>query len=74
MKLTILDETGDTVLIDTPTTDGAVKTMTSEEIQTEFDRLIKDGYTPIDDKTDKIFVGRITKTDSLTMLYPTIGG
>lgn len=75
MRLRILDETGDTVLTDEPITKGMkrVKQMTTTEIKTEFDRLVKDGYTPIDDKTNRI-VKKLNKTDSVTMLYPIIGG
>lgn len=76
MRLRILDETGDTVLTDEPTTEGIkrVKQMTKTEIKKEFNRLVKDGYTPVDDKTNKI-IGKITnKTENVTMLYPIIGG
>ena len=76
MKLTILNETGDTVLTDRPLSDmhDRVKEMTSQEIEKEFNKLIKDGYTPINDKTNKIVKGRITETDEVTMLYPVISG
>ena len=75
MRLRILDETGDTVLTDEPITKGMkrVKQMTTAEIKTEFDRLVKDGYTPINDKTNRI-IKKLNKTDSVTMLYPIIGG
>ncbi len=76
MKLTILDETGDTVLTDRPVTKGMdrVKNASTEEIKTEFDKLVKDGYIPVNDKTKKLVRGTIKKTDEVTMLYPTIGG
>jgi hypothetical protein len=76
MKLTILNETGDTVLTDRPLSDthDRVKQMTSEEINAEFERLIQEGYTPINDKTNKLVKGRIEETDEVTMLYPVIGG
>ena len=75
MKLRILDETGDTVLTDEPKTEGTdrVKLMTKAEIKKEFDKLVKKGFTPINDKTNRI-VDKINKTDSVTMLYPIIGG
>lgn len=75
MKLRVLDHTGDTLMMDTKI-EGVdrVKIMSSKEIEKEFDNLIKEGYMPINDETDKIHVGRITKTDSITMLYPIIGG
>ena len=76
MRLRILDETGDTVLTDEPTTEGIkrVKQMTKAEIKKEFNKLVKDDYTAIDDRTGKI-IGKITnKTESVTMLYPIIGG
>lgn len=76
MKLTILNETGDTVLTDRPVTKGMarVKEMSTKEIKSEFDRLVKDDYIPVNDKTKKLVVGRITKNDEVTMLYPVIGG
>lgn len=76
MKLTILNETGDTVLTDEPITKGMkrVKQMSTKEIKQEFDRLVKEGYTPVDDKTDKILTKLNKKTESVTMLYPIIGG
>jgi hypothetical protein len=76
MKLTILNHTGDTVLTDKPLTDShdRVKEMTTKEIKAEFDKLVKEGYTPINDKTNKIVKGRITKSSEITMLYPVIGG
>ena len=76
MRLRILDETGDTVLTDEPTTKGIkrVKQMTTAQIKEEFNRLVKDGFTAINDKTKKV-INRLTKkTDSVTMLYPIIGG
>jgi len=75
MKLRILNETGDTVLTDEPVTKGMkrVKEASAEQIKKEFDRLVKEDYTPINDKTNKI-VNRIKKTDEVTMLYPVIGG
>lgn len=75
MKLTVLNETGDTVMTDEVTTGiERVTKMTTAEIEKEFDKLVKDGHIAIDDKTNKIHVGRIEKTDSITMLYPVIGG
>lgn len=75
MKLTVLDETGDTLITDEKVERiDRVKLMSTKEIQDEFARLIKEGYTPIDNKTDKIHVGRIEKTSEITMLYPVIGG
>jgi hypothetical protein len=76
MKLRILNELGDLVLTDAPTTEGIenVKKMTTTEIETEFNRLVKEGYTPINDKTKKIMKGFNTKVEEVTMLYPVCGG
>jgi hypothetical protein len=76
MKLRILNECGDLVLTDAPTTVGIenVKKMTTAEIETEFNRLVKEGYTPVNDKTKKIMRGFSTKVEEVTMLYPIIGG
>jgi maltodextrin utilization protein YvdJ len=76
MKLRILNESGDLVLTDAPTTVGIenVKKMTTAEIEIEFNSLVKEGYTPINDKTKKIMKGFSTKVDEVTMLYPIIGG
>jgi hypothetical protein len=76
MKLRILNELGDLVLTDAPTTEGIenVKNMTTTEIETEFNRLVKEGYTPINDKTKKIMKGFSTKIEEVTMLYPVVGG
>ena len=75
MKLRVLNETGDTLITDEKGTGiDRVKEMSTKEVKDEFDRLVKEGYMPIDDKTNKIHVGRITKTSEITMLYPTIGG
>lgn len=76
MKLRILNELGDLVLTDAPTTEGIenVKKMTTSEIETEFNHLVKEGYTPINDKTKKIMKGFSTKVEEVTMLYPIIGG
>jgi len=76
MKLRILNEMGDQILTDAPTTKGIenVKKMTSKEIKSEFNRLVKEGYTPINDKTKKIMNKFDTKVEEVTMLYPIIGG
>ena len=76
MKLRILNEQGDLVLTDTPTTEGIenVKQMTTKEIETEFNKLVKEGYTPINDKTKKIMKGYNSKVEEVTMLYPVIAG
>ena len=76
MKLRILNELGDLVLTDAPTTEGIenVKKMTTTEIETEFNRLVKEGYTPINDKTKNIMKGFSTKVEEVTMLYPVVGG
>jgi len=76
MRLRILNNLGDLVLTDAPTTEGLdnVKNMTTAEIETEFNRLVKEGYTPINDKTKKIMKGFSTKVEEVTMLYPLIGG
>jgi len=76
MKLRVLNESGDLVLTDTPTTEGIenVKSMTTAEIETEFNKLVKEGYTPINNKTKKIMKGFSTKVEEVTMLYPVIGG
>jgi hypothetical protein len=76
MKLRILNESGDLVLTDAPTIDGIenVKQMTTAEIEIEFNKLVKEGYTPIDDKTKKIMKGFSTKVKEVTMLYPIVGG
>lgn len=76
MKLRILNELGDLVLTDTPTTEGIenVKKMTTEELNSEFNRLVKEGYTPINDKTKKIMRGFSTKVEEVTLLYPVCGG
>ena len=56
MKLRILNEMGDLVLTDNPTTEAIenVKKMTSAEIKKEFNCLVKEGYTPINEKTKTI--------------------
>jgi hypothetical protein len=76
MKLRILNEQGDLVLTDVLTTEGIenVKKMTTAEIEAEFNRLVKEGYTPINDKTRKIMKGFSTKIEEVTMLYPVCGG
>ena len=76
MKVRILNEMGDLVLTDVPTTEGIenVKKMSTAEIKEEFDRLIKEGYTPIDEKNNKVLKKFDEKVDSVTMLYPVIGG
>jgi hypothetical protein len=76
MRLRILNNLGDLVLTDAPTTEGLdnVKNMTTAEIETEFNRLVKEGYTPINDKTKKIMKGFSTKVEEVTMLYPVVGG
>lgn len=76
MKLTILNETGDTVLTDASVAKETdrIKHMSSAEIKEEFDRLVKDGYTPVDDKTNRVLTKLNKKTESVTMLYPIIGG
>lgn len=76
MKIRILNESGDLVLTDTPTTEGIenVKKLSSEEIEKEFNRLVKEGYTPIEEKTKKIMKQFDSKADEVTMLYPIIGG
>lgn len=76
MRLRILNEFGDLVLTDTQTTEGIenVKQMTTTEIETEFNGLVKEGYTPINDKTKKIMRGFSTKVEEVTMLYPICGG
>ena len=76
MKLRILNELGDLVLTDAPTTEGIenVKKMTTSEIEAEFNKLVKEGYTPINDKTKKIMKGFSTKVEEVTMLYPICGG
>ena len=76
MRLRILNNLGDLVLTDAPTTEGLdnVKNMTTAEIETEFNRLVKEGYTPINDKTKKIMKGFSTKVEEVTMLYPVCGG
>ena len=77
MKLRILNEMGDQVLTDAPTTDGLdknVEQMTIQEIETEFHRLVKEGYTPIDETTKTIMKNFDSKIKEVTMLYPIIGG
>lgn len=76
MKLRILDTTGDTVLTDEPTTKKTdrVKKLSSAELKTEFDKLVKDGFTPINDTTHKIMTKFNRKVQNVTMLYPIIGG
>ena len=76
MRLRILNEAGDLVLTDGPTTKGIenVKKMSSEEIKSEFKRLVKEGYTPINEKTKSIMSNFSTKVEEVTMLYPVIGG
>lgn len=76
MKLRILNEMGDLVLTDAPTTEGIenVKKMTTKEIEEEFNCLIETGYTPINEKTKKIMKKFDSKVEEVTMLYPTIGG
>ena len=76
MKLRILNEMGDQVLTDAKTTKGIenVKKMSSAEIETEFNRLVKEGYTPINEKTKKIMKRFDSKVKEVTMLYPVVGG
>jgi hypothetical protein len=76
MRLRILNNLGDLVLTDAPTTEGIenVKKMTTAEIETEFNKLVKEGYMPINDKTKKIMKGFSTKVEAVTMLYPIVGG
>jgi hypothetical protein len=76
MKLTILNETGDSVVADRKVTTkhDRVKIMSTEEVQEEFDSLMANGYTAVNDKTKELVKGKITDTDELTMLYPIIGG
>ena len=76
MRLRILNEKGDLVLTDVPTTKGIenVKKMTTGEIETEFNKLVKDGYTPIDETTKKVMKKFDSKVEEVTMIYPVIGG
>lgn len=76
MIIRILDETGHTVLTDNTTTEGIEKVsqMTSEEIKKEFNNLLKEGYTAINDKTDKVMKTFDPNAEEVTMLYPVIGG
>lgn len=75
MKINVLDVSGHTVLTDT-TTEGIenVKKMTSTEIKKEFNRLIKEGYTPINDTTHEVMKSFDPKAEEVTMIYPLIGG
>ena len=76
MRIRILNEMGDQILTDISTTEGIenVKKMSSQEINKEFNRLIKEGYTPINEKTKKIMKKFDSKVEEVTMLYPVIGG
>ena len=76
MKLRIINETGDLVLTDTPTTKGIenIKKMSTAEINKEFNRLVKEGYTPINEKTKKVMKRFNSKIEEVTMIYPVIGG
>jgi len=76
MRIRILNELGDQVLTDAPTTKGIenVKKLSSKEIKSEFNRLVKEGYTPINEKTKSIMKGFSTKVEEITMLYPVVGG
>jgi hypothetical protein len=76
MKIRILNEMGDQVLTDVSTTEGIenVKKMTSKEIEKEFNRLVKEGYTPINETTKKEMKKFDSKVEEVTMIYPVIGG
>jgi len=76
MRLRILNEMGDLVLTNGPTTKGIenVKKMTTSEIKAEFNRLVKEDYTPINEKTKKVMKRFDSKVEEVTMLYPIIGG
>jgi len=76
MKLRILNEMGDLVLTDGPTTKGIdnVKKMTTKEIETEFNKLVKEGYTPVNEKTKKVMKKFDSRVEEATMIYPVIGG
>lgn len=76
MKLRILNEMGDLVLTDDPTTKACknINKMSSKEIEVEFNRLVKEGYTPINEKTKMIMKKFDSKVEEATMLYPIIGG
>lgn len=76
MRLRILNETGDLVLTDAPTTKGIenVKKMSTEEINKEFNRLVKEGYTPINEKTKRVIKKFDPKVEEITAIYPVIGG
>ena len=76
MKLRILNESGDLVLTDAPTTEGIenVKKMSSAELEKEFNRLVKEGYTPINESTKKVMNTFDPNTEEVTMIYPIIGG
>lgn len=76
MQLRILNNLGDLVLTDAQTTEGIenVKQMTTQEIETAFNRLVEEGYTPINDKTKKIMKRFSPAVEEVTILYPVVGG
>ena len=67
---------GDIVLTNARTTKGIdnVKRMSTKEINAEFKRLVKEGYTPINETTKKVMKRFNSKVEEVTMLYPIIGG
>ena len=76
MQIRILNGKGDMLLTTKPVAEPTdrLKHMTSKEINAEFNKLIAEGYTAIDDDTDTIIRGITEKTDSVTMIFPLIGG
>jgi hypothetical protein len=48
--------------------------MTTAELETEFNKLVKEGYMPINDKTKKIMKKFSPDVEEVTVLYPVIGG
>lgn len=79
MRITILNKTGHEVLTTEPLTEIETRTeqirnMSPEELEKEFNNLIKEGYTAVDEKTNKIMERFDDKVENIRMLYPTIRG
>lgn len=74
MKITILNTSGDTLITDEKITGDRVKQMSTAEIKTEFDRMIKNGYVGVDEETHTTIRKLSKKNKNVTMLYPMVGG
>jgi len=77
MKITVLNHKGDEVLTTAPKTTKEIDNvthMTPKEIEKEFNRLVKEGYTPINEDKNETMNKFDVDTKEITMIYPLQGG